>query len=139
MKGMFKILLYSFPVLGLVILLVWGQIEKQDAQMEADKAQFDQQFAHDNDQFDKSFEAAQERIRHSGKSAQQKAETSKAEDKDTFWADQRKEAEQRLAEAQKLVVVARVKVDAASKAADQALEEIEKDDPQTTKQNQKTK
>jgi septal ring factor EnvC (AmiA/AmiB activator) len=139
MKGMFKIALYSAPVLGLVLVLVLGQLEKHDAQMEAEKAQFDQQFAHDNDQFDKSFQAAQERIRHTGKSAQQKAETSKSEDKDTFWTDQRKEAEQRLDEAKKRVAAARGKVDAASKAADQALEEIEKDDPQSTKQNQKNK
>ena len=139
MKGMFKIALYSAPVLGLVLVLVLGQLEKHDAQMEAEKAQFDQQFAHDNDQFDKSFEAAQERIRHPGKAAQQKAEASKTEDKDTFWADQRKEAEQRLAEAKKRVAEARGKVEAASKAADQAMEEIEKDDPQATKQNQNSK
>lgn len=129
MKGMFKILLYSFPVLGLVILLVWGQIEKQDAQMEAEKAQFDEQFAHDNYQFDKSFEAAQERIRQQGK-APQKAKVSETED--TFWVGQRKEAEQRLAEANKRLAAAKGKVDAAGQAADQALQEIENDNPQAT-------
>lgn len=138
MKGMFKILLYSAPILGLVLVLVWGQVEKHDAQMEAEKAQFDQQFAHDNDEFDKSFQAAEERVRHTGKAAQ-KAEASKAKDKDTFWTDQRKEAEQRLAEAQKRVAAARGKVDAATKAADQALQEIEKDAPQATTQNQNSK
>lgn len=138
MKGMFKIALYSAPVLGLVLLLVLGQLEKHDAAMEAKEAQFDQQFARDNDEFDKSFGEAQERIRHPGKASLQKEEASKA-DKDTFWADQRKEAEQRLAEAQKRVAAARGKVDAASKAADQALEEIEKDDFQANKQNQNSK
>lgn len=129
MKGLFKVVLYSAPILGLVLVLVLGQLEKHDAQMEAEKAQFDQQFSRDNDEFDKSFQAAQERIRHPEKSAEQKAEN-RSEAKDTFWLEQRKEAEQRLAEAQQRVAAARGKVDAASKAADQALQEIENDNPQ---------
>jgi len=111
MKGMFKIALYSFPVLGLVLLLVMGRLDKHDAQMELEKAQFDKEWAHNNEEFDKAFSVT-------------KKEEAK-EDKDTFWSDQRKEAEERLIEAKKRLAVTRGKVEAAGQAAEEALQEMD--------------
>lgn len=111
MKGMFKIALYSFPVLGLVLLLVMGRLDKHDAQMELEKAQFDKEWAHNNEEFDKAFSVT-------------KKEEAK-EDKDTFWSDQRKEAEERLIEAKKRLAVTKGKVDAAGQAAEDALQEMD--------------
>jgi hypothetical protein len=118
MKGMFKIALYSAPILGLVLILVMGRLDKHDAQMEFEKAQFDKEWAHNNQEFDKAFSDS-----NSKKEGGEKVEAK--EGKNTFWAEQKREAEERLIEAKKRLAVTRGKVEAAGRAAEEAMQEMD--------------